>query len=440
MGRHLLVRGLFAVVACAALSATGTARAWALQELPRAARGGETADRAAAGSYGPGSQRWVAEYRAPGTEGFDEAHSIAVSPDGRTVFVTGSSLGATSGYDYATIAYNAATGARLWVRRYNGPANGDDHAVQVAVSPTGGTVFVTGSSTRAGAGAAFGYATIAYNAATGARLWVQRYNGAGADAEASSLAVSPTGRTVFVTGLSSAANSVFGYATVAYNAATGARRWVKRYNGPGRGDNRAVPVVIAVSPAGGTVFVTGSSPGATSGYDYATVAYNAATGARRWVKRYNGPGNGDDQPSSVVVSPAGGTVYVTGFSAAVASHVDYTTIAYNATTGARRWVKRYNGPAGGDDEAAAAGVSPGAGTVYVTGFSDGTPGTSACATIAYNPTTGAQQWTRRYSLPGTGEDACFAAAVSPANGTVFVTGETVGTTPGAQYLTIAYSG
>ena len=51
------------------------------------------------------------------------------------MFVTGSSQGVGSGSDYATVAYSAATGTRLWVRRYNGPANGNDGASSVRVSP-----------------------------------------------------------------------------------------------------------------------------------------------------------------------------------------------------------------------------------------------------------------------------------------------------------------
>ena len=49
---------------------------------------------------------------------------------------------------------------------------------------------------------------------------------------------------------------------------------------------------MAVSPNGGTVFVTGGGTRDRGGLgdDYITVACNAATGARRWVSRYNGPG------------------------------------------------------------------------------------------------------------------------------------------------------
>src|SRR5260221_3800447 len=70
----------------------------------------------------------------------------------------------------------AVPGARLWVRRFSGPGNGSDVANSVAVSPGGGTVFVTGGRTGA---ASESYLTVAYNAASGARLWTARYNGPG---------------------------------------------------------------------------------------------------------------------------------------------------------------------------------------------------------------------------------------------------------------------
>ena len=144
----------------AAGAAPGSARPWAAAETGHPAGA-------------PGSQVWVQRYNGPGNS-FDEASSVAVSPGGSRVFVTGESRGTTT-TDYLTVAYSAATGARLWAARYNGPGNGGDTAFSVAVSPGGSRVFVTGGSrgTRSGAD----YATVAYRAATGARLWAARYNG-----------------------------------------------------------------------------------------------------------------------------------------------------------------------------------------------------------------------------------------------------------------------
>ncbi len=82
----------------------------------------------AAGAAGPsqravrGAQLWVARY--DGRYRYDAATAMAVSPGGRRVFVTGQSAGRTTGSDYATVAYSAATGRQLWVRRYNGSGNG----------------------------------------------------------------------------------------------------------------------------------------------------------------------------------------------------------------------------------------------------------------------------------------------------------------------------
>ena len=82
------------------------------------------------------------------------------------------------------------------------------------------------------------------------------------------------------------------YATVAYDASTGTELWVTRYNGPGNGDDYAA-YALGMSPDGSAVFVTGYSRGSTSGFDYATVAYDATTGAELWASRYNGAADGD---------------------------------------------------------------------------------------------------------------------------------------------------
>ena len=53
----------------------------------------------------------------------DLVRSLAVSRDGSTVFVTGESLGVGTGYDYATVAYDAARGDEIWTTRHDGAAS-----------------------------------------------------------------------------------------------------------------------------------------------------------------------------------------------------------------------------------------------------------------------------------------------------------------------------
>ena len=169
---------------------------------------------------------------------------------------------------------------------------------------------------------------MAYRADTGKRLWLTRYNGPTGQANmARSVVVSPTERKVFVTGSCDGSSDQYGnpvgnnYATVAYDAATGEQQWVTRYDGPGNGNDYANS--MAVSPTGQTVFVTGESLGTASRSEYATVAYNAATGEQLWLQRH-----GHGSASSIAASPGGGTVFVTGITGS--NVFDYATIAYSS--------------------------------------------------------------------------------------------------------------
>jgi len=429
-----LVHACVAVAAGVPLAAMGvigaSTSAAALQpvQVPVAAR---------AQAAVPGAQLWAKRYNGPGN-GADQANAEAVSPDGNTVFVTGYSQGTTS-TDYATVAYDTATGNRLWAERYDGPSHYIDQASSVAVSPDGKTVFVTGYS-YGNAHVEADYATIAYSAATGQKLWVARYGGpfktTGVDA--TSVAVSPDGAAVFVTGYTYGNATYQDYATIAYDAASGQQLWVKRYNGPVNSVDEAASV--AVSLDGTTVFVTGESTGKGTSFDYATIAYDAVTGQQQWVSRYNGPVNGNDAAASVKVSPDGSTVFITGYSYGntSSSGADYATVAYSAATGSKLWASRYNGPAHADDQASSLAVSPDGKTVYVTGRSDTATGNAYdYATVAYDAASGQQLWATPYAGPGSNNEAT-AVTVSPA-GTVYVTGYSYTTvTAGNDYATVAY--
>jgi hypothetical protein len=76
------------------------------------------------------------------------------------------------------------------------------------------------------------------------------------------------------------------------------------------------------------VFVTGSSNRAGTATDYVTFAYNASTGARLWSARYDGPGHWYDNPTSMVLGPAGTKLFVTGFVFGPDVTEDYGTVAY----------------------------------------------------------------------------------------------------------------
>lgn len=129
----------------------------------------------------------------------------------------------------------------------------------MALSPSGRTVFVTGSSQDSRA-TGVDYKTVAYSAATGRKLWASRSDLGG---EADSVAVSRAGTTIYVTGRGN------GYATIAYRAATGRQLWASTYHGPKHNDGACC---VAVNQAGTKVFVSGNSEGRISDL-YTTIAY-----------------------------------------------------------------------------------------------------------------------------------------------------------------------
>ena len=101
-----------------------------------------------------------------------------------------------------TLIDSTISNRALWLRRYNGPGNGSDSAQAIALSPDGTKIFVTGYSDGADPGFSFDYATVAYDVATGRKLWLNRYSGSVCTDAAAALAVSPDGTRVFVTGFS----------------------------------------------------------------------------------------------------------------------------------------------------------------------------------------------------------------------------------------------
>jgi uncharacterized delta-60 repeat protein len=322
-----------------------------------------------------GNELWIARYNGPDDDQ-DRATSIAVDADGN-VYVTGDSDGIGTRRDYATIKYDS-DGNELWVARYNGP--GDDWDVAYAIAlDADRNVYVTGASANAALDSIYStwdYATIKYDT-DGNRLWVRRYNDpANGQDKATSIALDADGN-VYVTGRSMGSETDYDYATIKYDT-DGNELWVKRYNGP-PGDNSDKANSIAVD-ADGNVYVTGESIGVGTNYDYATIKYDT-DGNESWIARYNGPpGDGSDKANSIALD-ADRNVYVTGQSRGDGTAYDYATIKYD-TEGNELWIAIYNGTVGGLDEANSIALDAD-GNVYVTGESEGLGTDYDYATIKY---------------------------------------------------------
>ena len=383
-----------------------------------------------------GARVWAARYNGP-AGGDDQASGIAVSPDGSTVYVTGQSAGGSTGQDYATVAYDAAAGSQLWAARYNGSGNGPDIAVSIAMSADGATVVVAGESY----GATYDYATVAYAASSGTQLWATRYDGTGHGTdEATSVAVGSDG-TVYVFGDSQGLSTSIDLATVAYGAGTGTQLWAARYLGVGY-DGACLSSCVGISPDGSRVYVTGQSFGMGTAYDLLTVAYDHASGAMLWQARYDGPTGGFDFASDLAVLSDGLGVVVTGASSIFGTALnDIVTVRYSAVDGAQRWVSLSDGASHGDDVANSIAATPNGATVVVTGWSnnDGTNGTAGrdFVAMAYATGTGQLLWTVRSDGRGHGEDEGNHLVISPDGATSFMTGAATGKGASLDYMTVS---
>jgi PKD repeat protein len=211
-----------------------------------------------------GNELWVARYNGPANMG-DGAEFMTLDSSGN-VYVIGRSEGIGTDNDYATIKYDPQ-GNELWVARYNGPENEFDYPKGI-VTDSLGNVYVTG---RENLDTNPNYATIAYNS-SGDELWVARYDGPGnGNDHARDLTIDSFGN-IYVTGDSVGSGTSADFATVAYDS-NGTELWVMRYNGPGNGFDGGWAIATDSS---GNVYVTGHDAGSGTGSDFCTIKYSQA--------------------------------------------------------------------------------------------------------------------------------------------------------------------
>ena len=362
--------------------------------------------------YNPsGQQVWVARYNGAGN-GFDIPHGMVVDNAGN-VYVTGSSLGSGTDYDFATVKYNSA-GAPQWTMRYDGTTHKADVAKDIMVDATG-NVYVTGYADGATVNVTGNaVVTLKYNS-SGVLQWADTYDAVSTAEDANSLALDGNGN-IYVTGQSG------GLLTIKYNdlGTSVQREWVKIHGSSGNGRKVAIDVV-------GNVVV--------GGWSYTTLKYDPA-GNLLWNAAYSGPGNSEGLWDMAL--DGSGNIYTTGFSDGTDGSADYLTVKYNSS-GTEQWVARYSG-ADADLDLARAVAVDNSGNVYVTGMTQPSNGsrteTSDYLTIKYNSSC-QQDWIARYD-GAKSADGAFAIALDGL-GNVYVTGESAAKTSSFDYVTLRYS-
>lgn len=266
-----------------------------------------------------GRELWVTRWDGIGRGNTDSPFAIDVNSRGDMLYLTGWSYGEGEyNNDYGTIAVDTLgddAGRIAWTARYDGVGvHAPDQAAALVVSPDDGTVFVTGMSDDVEGGPPFdvnyGFATVAYDAFSGEQRWESRRQWPDSNFDSpTALAIDPKGQRLLVTGQVGSGQLDFG--TVAYDPRTGEEIWSDRYGLPEYDLELAKEIVM--DPRGTTAYVGGVSAKSPPGVpglvlyapnaDAVTIAYDVATGQKKWLARFNPSATDFVSIQSMAVSP-----------------------------------------------------------------------------------------------------------------------------------------
>lgn len=264
------------------------------------------------------------------------------------------------------------------------------------------------------------------HADSGGLVWQRIFNGSGSAQDMfTGLAPAPKGG-VYVVGTTFDANNDI---VAARYDVGGQRRWLRTYDGPGDGNDYGS---AAATDGHGDLFVAGYVTQPDDSIALAVVKYDSA-GHLRWARADGAPAAVVDLPVSLAVDRAG-AVYLAGTEIDLNTSQDAFAVTKYSASGTHRWTRRYAQPYGARllDMAV-----DGAGDAYATGTSyQGASHGYDVLTLKYD-SAGHLRWARLWDGSGF-DDAGVAIAVTRA-GAAYVGGYTTRSASGQDALLLKYA-
>jgi hypothetical protein len=283
-----------------------------------------------------GTIQWTSNYSRLSTA---NQRPNAITADDDYIYLTGKGQNSNGDYDCAVLKFARSDGSLSWASFFDGTGNGADEAKSV-VTDGSGNVYVCGNTT----GTTTGIDGIVMKyAATGTKSWGKVFSTNGTD-ELLDLAVDASGN-VYVTGYKyTSSTASYDYATGKINSA-GTSQWSATYNGSFSGVDKSLSIILDDT---GAPYVTGYSESGTGNTDYLTISYTTG-GSMNWSQRYQGSGNAEDEPCSLLLD--GTDIVVAGSSKNSSGNYDFTTLSYASSNGSTNWTMRTDGAGAGADMA-----------------------------------------------------------------------------------------
>ena len=228
-------------------------------------------------------KQWTKVWDGPGL-GIDTARKMALSSDGKWVYICGSSTKAAANGDLYVLKRSAKNGNLAWAKKYDGPAHMNELAVAIGVDAKDNVVAAAWSQSAAD----IDYAVVSWTK-TGAKRWTWRWSGGAGNDLPFDLYVEPNGKS-YVTGIMAVSGGKAAAGTARLSA-TGGKLWAKKYLGP---ENLGAGGSTMVRRPGGGVYIGGVVARAATGNDGLLMRYSG-TGSRSIVAIDDGSGGASNE-------------------------------------------------------------------------------------------------------------------------------------------------